>query len=392
MFRLQGLFFSISLEFSSIYYILLLSGGGVVKRLIKILLVEIIIIGLIFSYFLLKENDFIASENTLSKIIYDKVEEVTIDKAEIYSKIEGALLQGETEVEFKDFSLLLKADEIFNILDSVVYENPKIMYYNGAEYRLGKLTINYSKPKEEIKDHQNEIEKIRDNFITEYISDEMTDYDKVLTTHDYIVNNCRYDTKVLEGKPLPPESYTAYGVLKLGLGVCEGYAKAMKFLLDGIGIESMIVIGQSKGENHAWNLVKLDDEYYHIDATWNDPITDDGRDIIRYNFFNLNDQEISRTHSWIRENYLSANGRKYNYFVYNNLVVSSKNELEHRIRKAILNREKSLLVKIENIDEKIYLNDMVESIAYENFNRVKLRRYSFTVDKEHGIIYFEFIY
>lgn len=362
------------------------------KRLIKILIIETILIAIVFSIILLKDNDFITIENTLSKKIYETVEEITFDKTKIYSKIERALLEGDNEVEFKDLSILMKAEDIFNILDQIVYENPQIMYYNGAEYRFGKLTIYYSKSKKEIKEHQKAIKEVRDNLIINHISGEMTDYEKVLAVHDYIINNSRYDTRLMEGKSLPPESYTSYGILKLGVGVCEGYAKAMKYLLDGLGIESMIVIGHSKGENHAWNLVKLDNEYYHIDPTWDDPVTEDGRDIIRYNFFNLNDDEISKTHSWNRENYPPANGKKYNYFIYNNLVVYSKNELEYRIKNAILNKKSNLLLKIDNIDEDIYLTDMIESIAYEVFSRVKLRRYSYTVDREHGIIYLEFVY
>ncbi|NLK43955.1 MAG: hypothetical protein GX300_06145 [Tissierellia bacterium] len=362
------------------------------KKLIKILIIEVILIGIIFSFLLLKDNGFIAIENTFSKKIYEKVEEITIDKTKVYSKIEKALLEGENEVEFKDFSMLMKAEEVFSLLDQIVYENPKIMYYKGAEYRIGKLTISYSKTKEEIKKHQKEIEEIRDDFIAKYISNEMTDYEKVLASHDYIINNSRYDTRILDGASLPPESYTSYGVLKLGIGVCEGYAKAMKYLLDGIGIESKIVIGLSKEENHAWNLVKLDNEYYHIDATWDDPVTENGQDVIRYNYFNLNDEEISRTHSWKREDYPPANGRKYNYFIYNKLLVYTKNELEDRLRNAILNKESNLLIKIDNIDETIYLADMIESIAYDNFNRVKLKRFSFSIDKEYGIIYIEFAY
>lgn len=362
------------------------------KRVIKILLIEVIIAILIFSFLLLKDYNFTTIENTLSEKFYEKVEEITIDKSKIYSKIERALLNGEQEVEFKDLSLLLKAQDIFDILDKIVYENPEIMYYKGAEYRIGKLTIHYSKSKEEIDGHQKEIKEIRDKFVSQYISSEMSDYEKVLVAHDYIINNSRYDTRIMEGDELPPESYSTYGILKLGIGVCEGYAKAMKYLLDGLDIETMIVIGESKGENHAWNLVKLDDEYYHIDTTWDDPVTENGEDILRYNFFNLNDEEISKTHIWNREKYPIANGTKYNYFIYNNLIVNGKSELENRIKNAIINRKTSLLVKIGNINEIINLNEMVEAIAYENYKTVKLRRYSYSIDKEQGVIYFEFYY
>ncbi len=68
----------------------------------------------------------------------------------------------------------------------------------------------------------------------------------------------------------------------------------MKYFLDYLDIESMIVVGSANGENHAWNIVNIDGDYYHIDATWDDPVTDDGTDTIIYDYFNLKDKDIEK--------------------------------------------------------------------------------------------------
>ena len=364
------------------------------KKAIKIFVIELLIFVAVFSYFFLKNNkDITLVKNTLSIPNNENQVKEIQNKSKLYVELEKGLLEVAEKVDIKDISIFKEPNEIFSILEKISNANPEIMYYKGAEYRFGKLTLYYSKSKEEIIDHQREIRAIREAFISNHISPEMSDYDKTLIIHNYIVNSSKYDDRLFKNGVVPPESYSSYGVLSLGVGVCESYAKAMKYLMDGVGIESTLVIGESKGENHAWNLVKIEDEYYHIDPTWNDPITSDGSDVLRYNYFNLDDFEMSKTHSWNKENYPPANGNKYNYFNYNNLIVLGKNELKNKLKNILLKRETTFLIKIKNfndIDNSI--NDIIENVAYDNYELIKLKGYSYSIDEEHGIIIFEFYY
>lgn len=75
----------------------------------------------------------------------------------------------------------------------------------------------------------------------------MTEYEKELALHDYLIENCKYDRRSYENKEIPQESFNAYGALCLGTAVCEGYAEAMKLLLNRAGVECHIVTGVSKG-------------------------------------------------------------------------------------------------------------------------------------------------
>ena len=85
--------------------------------------------------------------------------------------------------------------------------------------------------------------------------------------------------------------------------VCEGYAKAFKYMLDSFGIESTLVIGtatnsQGESENHAWNYVKLNGRWYAVDCTWDDPIIVGGfsNDEIKYTYFLKGANTFSRDH------------------------------------------------------------------------------------------------
>ena len=102
-------------------------------------------------------------------------------------------------------------------------------------------------------------EKVREALSC--VNDNMSDVEKVAALHDWLALNCRYD---LSG----PHCYDAYGALVDGRAVCEGYALAYRHLMDMIGIESYYVVSDTM--NHGWNMVKLNDQYYHVDVTWDD--------------------------------------------------------------------------------------------------------------------------
>ena len=183
--------------------------------------------------------------------------------------------------------------------------------------------------------------------IKEKVADSMTKYEKEKAIHDYIVANTAYGVPV-EDSTAPV--YGVEGVLLDHSAVCQGYAETMKLFMDMLGIECHVVTGTGSSkdgsEPHAWNLIQLDDnEWYHMDATWNDPTPDEaGR--INYNYFNLTDAMIQKDHT-IDSNrtYPVANGTKY--FYYANSQASSYEEFD-----AIVDK----LLKSENLSGEIFLS------------------------------------
>jgi len=130
----------------------------------------------------------------------------------------------------------------------------------------------------------------------------MTDVEKAKAIHDYIVKNTRYDYENYQKNTVPPESYTAYGVLIKGTGVCQGYSAAFNLLAKMAGIKSIGVSGEGKGAAHAWNMVKLDGKVGYIDVTWDDPLPDRG-DKVSYDYFNIGEDQIGKDHKWDKEKF-----------------------------------------------------------------------------------------
>lgn len=139
------------------------------------------------------------------------------------------------------------------------------------------------------------------SIVSQLISDGMSDYRRALVLHDWLINNAEYD--------LTYTHYDAAGVLLYGTGVCDSYARAYQMLLSAAGVESMIVTGTAgsddKGwENHGWNLVLLDGQWYHVDCTWDDPTNSDEC----HDYFCLTDEEIAVDHIWNRPGSSVDNG------------------------------------------------------------------------------------
>lgn len=172
-------------------------------------------------------------------------------------------------------------------------------------------------------------------IINKIISPYMTSYKKQLAIHNYIVLNCSYDNELAMSNSASGEedSFFAYGALINGKAVCAGYTEAARILLTMAGIENY----RLNSSEHSWNLVKLDDGYYHMDVTWDDP-SPDVRGRVRYDYFNLTDAEIKqyKMHNWLdKKDYPKATATKYNYFVYNNLVAHNYSELKQMLLKAV---------------------------------------------------------
>lgn len=130
----------------------------------------------------------------------------------------------------------------------------------------------------------------------------MSDYEIVCAVNDYLCDVSYYPPN----EPYAPETHTAYGALENGVSVCEGYACAAKLLLNAFGIPCDIQIGVcTNGGGHAWNLVKLDGQWYQLDVTWNDGSTD------RDDYLLVTDEYMKRSRTWDYGNYPASATQPY---------------------------------------------------------------------------------
>lgn len=199
----------------------------------------------------------------------------------------------------------INLDKIQNVIEKIL-DNDHYLKYSLRGYQVGAsgyyedidITFNFNylttKYQEEYVDRRVE------SILSEIITNDMNDYAKEKVIHDYIVANVQYDTSLQE--------HSAYAALAKGKTVCQGYSLLMFKMLQKVGIKSIIV--ESEPMNHAWNMVYIDNKWYHVDATWNDPVPDVPNRVL-YDYYNLTDDEISQSirgnrHIWNVDQYPSA--------------------------------------------------------------------------------------
>lgn len=201
----------------------------------------------------------------------------------------------------------LDETDIDRIFQYVLNDHPELFYVEGYSYTKYKkgdaitaleFTGTYSMDKETAADRYRVIEAA----VREVLSglDEGADqYTKVKYVYERIIRDTDYDLSA-------PDNQNIYSVFVNHRSVCQGYAKAVQYLLNRLGVESALVLGTvDTGEGHAWNLVKIDGSYYYLDATWGDASyrTDESDGTggtfmpeINYDYLNVTTAELLKTH------------------------------------------------------------------------------------------------
>ncbi len=217
-------------------------------------------------------------------------------------------------------------DEIDRIFQYVMLDHPEIFYADGysfVKYTLGEevkkvtFTGNYIYNEEERSDRESKLEEAVQRFL-EGIDPDASDYEKVKAVYERVISRTDYDREAEDNQNI-------CSVFLNGESVCQGYAKAVQYLLGRLNVPSVLVLGTvENSEGHAWNLVRLDNEYYYVDATWGDAsyISRDGEGVgeesvpkINYDFLCVTTEDLSATHSF--SNLLElpvCNARENNYF------------------------------------------------------------------------------
>ncbi|WP_214793286.1 MULTISPECIES: transglutaminase domain-containing protein [unclassified Exiguobacterium] len=148
------------------------------------------------------------------------------------------------------------------------------------------MTLNYDMTASEAAQVQERVnEVIRD------MPRDLDEVGKVKYVNDYVVSHTAYN---LDSQASP---YTPYSILFNGEGVCEGYALTTLLLLEAAGIEARYISGEVASGLHAWNLVRVNNEWYHLDTTWNDPVPNQPGNG-RTDYFLVSDATLRADHTW----------------------------------------------------------------------------------------------
>ena len=192
---------------------------------------------------------------------------------------------------------LLENRELTDVFMKVRLDHPQLFYAGTFKYRYypdgsnAEMIPEYLFEKGKIKDHQKALQARVEKLARPM--QKGTDIEKLLYIHDFICQNVKYD------KLKKQYSHEIIGPLGHGVGVCEGIAKSVKIMCDALNIWCVIALSENNPEKgvkyrHAWNIVKLDKKYYHIDCTFDNSLGNPEE--IRYDYFLLNDKQMFRDH------------------------------------------------------------------------------------------------
>lgn len=240
--------------------------------------------------------------------------EQTPEEKEFNAVVTTALRNFENSIDVSKFAAEYgwNTEKLCDLYNDVLWNNPEIFwiakscryqYWEGSDGKITRfffIDLYYAFKPEELDNKQKEL----DTAIAEAMAkvrDAADDATKALQLHDYIVGNCEYDMEAKNRNDQSPLARTAYSALVRGKAVCEGYAMAYRYLLSRVGIESEEVISDSM--NHCWNYVRLGENWYHVDVTWDDPVYQGRKpsdDRISHKFFLLSDEAIraKEHHDW----------------------------------------------------------------------------------------------
>ncbi len=163
-----------------------------------------------------------------------------------------------------------------------------------------RVTIEYLPDIRTVKKYHSEAVLEADRIIANVISPDMTDLEKVTALHDYLVKNCEYDIDNYRSNTITQISRLAYGALIDKKAVCQGYCAAFALLCDRADIKCIVVGGNApnSSDSHAWNVVLIDGERYHVDTTHDDPVPD-RKNTASHKYLCLTENEmISYGYTW----------------------------------------------------------------------------------------------
>ncbi len=271
----------------------------------------------------------------------------------------------------------LNVDEIDKCFNCVMIDNPEFFYTDG--YKMTRTLVDgmlqsisfsprYTMTSSQILEYEDYIDSYVNTFVMSMpeLEDE---YAKAKYIFDYLVDNTEYDIE-------SENSQNICSVFVNKRSVCQGYAMAAKYLADELGIFCTVVYGDADNENHAWNIMRLDGVYCHVDITWGDTSyrntsEDTTEAMTDYVFLGATDDIIAANH--IVDSIVElpvCNSTDSYYFVREGKYFTSEDheQLSAVFDKAYADKEKILTIRCS--DEAVY--DAMDDYL---FNQEKVFRY-----------------
>lgn len=303
---------------------------------------------------------------------------------QVYREICEAIENHETELDvMKYFITTDTMDKIRNYysVDQVGYFWNKgtwgYKYYKATDF-VSKVNFTYCYSESEAAYMQRQIDAVVGEICAD-ITPYMSEYEILLHVYESLIDLIDYDTFGIElydsvehTDDEPDDLRSIYGAFVNRKAVCTGYSKATQYILQKYGIECAY-ISSIESEDHAWNLVNIDDEYYYVDTTWGDSSNTDPEksypDRINYSFLCMTTAELACVDSHTPDDTVElpfCNSEKYNYYKNKGLYFyyADYDKFSGLIYDAFSENEETIVFRCDNAQ---VLNTMKTNLIDDNY-------------------------
>ena len=319
---------------------------------------------------------------------------------ETYRELYSRLSAGETQA---DLYAKTGTEDFFTAYYCVLYDHPELFWLDGhvevMQNSLSGNVVSFSTgtdiSPEEIGRIRGELEAAADKCIAQ-IPEGASDYQKIKSVYEYLIAAVDYDLNA-------PDNQNIQSALLQGRSVCAGYAKSFQYILHRMGLFCTYVTGTVEGKgDHAWNIVRIGDQYYNVDVTWGDPVFAGGVDpgaskVMNYNYLCASDRELEKTHIPSTPVTMpSCTDESYNYYRMGGMYYETfdYDTINSVLMNSVWNGESSVTMKFahrEDYEQAVYelfSNHMIEeATAYlMEVNGTTSWSYSYNNDAEFNLI------
>lgn len=255
--------------------------------------------------------------------------------------------------------------DVMKVLQVTLGDNPQVFYFDKTQIELTRRLFGGKRlrfcgmyPLYRIKKMQKDIDEAISNALEEImLSNPLSDYDKLICIYEYLQDHVKYDAKEMEncckyGKIVNIFSHNAYGALVNKIAVCDGISAAFALLSQKMGFDSTVVGGSalfrtSMFSSHAWNLIRVGEKYYHVDATW-DINHKEQTGEYSYEYFCVDDDTICTDHNWDINTTSPCNWSELSFYIRNKCFANSLSELENIFKRYVQSRTSVVRVRISD--------------------------------------------
>ena len=320
-------------------------------------------------------------------------EKLTDEQKKIYKAVAVAIKNLDSNAKIKEYNFTddnTTMKDVKAAIHNLFLDHPEVFYVSN-DYTVSTIELLNSKRieidlKYLVKDKNDLNKKITEikNVIDPIINDakNMDKFDAELYIHDKICEMCTY-YKYSNIEAVPEECHTIYGCLVNKQAVCDGLSKSLQIMLDKVEIDNILVTGNLQNQAHAWIMVKLDDNWYHMDITSNKSVRNEsGKEEIIHSYFNITSERIKKTNSIdIEEQLPEASATEYNYYLKTDKYISLTDNFSYKLKNILKNNQNSRLAefaadpRLSTVPEK--MSYVLQDSNYSEYVNKALNRFNY---------------